>query len=331
MLQSIMIKPFIKYPGGKKKISEELRKNHFPKNFNSYFEPFIGGGAIFFLVAYNGKEEFKCNNFYINDINTNISSAYKNIRDNCTQIIDNLSIYSEQYSNYSEDKRNKYYYLQRRRFNRLIGLRTKIKRRWNDKKEIYEKRYYVKKTENLVNRKIDYGPKNTSLLIFLNKTCFNGVYRENSYGGFNVPHGKFRNTPNIVNSGDLTEVSIALKDAQITNTDFSKAISRSKEGDFIYLDPPYMPISKTSHFTMYDKSGFNKTSQERLKNEIIKLNDKGCKFLLSNSDNGFIRELYKDELRKGKFFLNTIKVPRMVNSKGERRGEIDEIIIKNYK
>lgn len=330
MLQSIMIKPFIKYPGGKKKISEELR-SHFPKNFNSYFEPFIGGGAIFFLVAYKEKEEFKCNNFYINDINTNISSAYKNIRDNCTEVIDNLDIYSKEYSNYNEDGRRRYYNFRRRKFNRLIGLKTKVKDRWNDEKGISEKRYYVIKPDNSINTKKDYGPKNTSLLIFLNKTCFNGVYRENSYGGFNVPHGKFRNIPKILNSEDLRQVSIALKDVEITNTDFSKAINKSKEGDFLYLDPPYEPISKTSSFTMYDKSGFNKTSQERLKNELIKLNEKGCKFLLSNSDNGFIRELYRDEIEKKKFFLNTIKVPRMVNSKGERRGEVDEIIIKNYK
>lgn len=164
-----------------------------------------------------------------------------------------------------------------------------------------------------------------SRIIYLNKTCYNGLFRVNSSGEFNSPFGRYKN-PNIMNSITIQAVSNYLNNNNITilNEDYEKSLSKIRKGAFVYIDPPYDPISDSSSFTGYTKNGFDKTEQERLKNVCDKLNSKGVKFLLSNSSTEFIKELYKE------YNIYFIKAKRSINSKGNGRGEINEVLVKNY-
>ena len=167
--------------------------------------------------------------------------------------------------------------------------------------------------------------KRASRVIYLNKTCYNGLYRVNSSGEFNSPFGKYKN-PNIVNEFTLKAVSNYLNsnDIRITNLDFESAARGLRKNDFVYLDPPYDPISKSSNFTGYSQGGFGRNEQNKLKELCDKLNSKGSKFLLSNSATPFIIELYKD------YNISYVKANRSINSDSSKRGEIDEVLIKNY-
>jgi len=165
-----------------------------------------------------------------------------------------------------------------------------------------------------------------SRLIYLNKTCYNGLFRVNKAGQFNTPFGNYKN-PNIVNEYTLKAVSNYFNKAQITFTckDFDEVLKGARKGAFVYLDPPYDPVSDTASFTGYDKGGFDQSEQIRLKNTCDKLNEKGIKFLLSNSATDFIKGLYKD-----KYIIKTIQAKRAINSKADKRGEIDEVLVMNF-
>ena len=164
-----------------------------------------------------------------------------------------------------------------------------------------------------------------SRIIFLNKTCYNGLFRVNSAGEFNSPFGRYRN-PNIVNDIVIRATSnyLSEKNIEILNTDYEKSLSKIRKGAFVYLDPPYDPISDSPSFTGYTKNGFDRTEQERLKIVCDVLNSKGIKFLLSNSSTDLIRNLYKE------YNIFSIKAKRSVNSKGNGRGDISEVLVKNY-
>jgi len=188
---------------------------------------------------------------------------------------------------------------------------------------------YFYKIRALDRQKLEYNKltniQKASRIIFLNKTCYNGLFRVNSSGEFNSPFGRYKK-PNIVNDITVRAVSNYLlkNDIKILNMDYEKSLSNIIKGSFVYFDPPYDPISESSNFTGYTKRGFDKTEQERLKFVCDKLNKKGVKFLLSNSSTDFIKELYKD------YQIIFIKSKRAINSKGNGRGEIDEVLIKNY-
>ncbi len=162
-------------------------------------------------------------------------------------------------------------------------------------------------------------------LIYLNKTCYNGLFRVNSSGQFNTPYGKYKN-PNIVNEVVLRAVSKYFNDnnIQILSGDFADAVANAQKGDFVYLDPPYDPVSNTASFTGYNEGGFNKKEQERLKLVCDELNKKGVKFLLSNSNTEFINNLYKG------YDIIIVKAKRSINSNGNKRGEVEEVLIKNF-
>lgn len=164
-----------------------------------------------------------------------------------------------------------------------------------------------------------------SRLLYLNKTCYNGLFRVNQAGEFNSPFGYYKN-PNIVNEPVLRAVSKYFNDSEILflNEDFSVTLERLKKGAFVYLDPPYDPVSDTSSFTGYNKGGFDKKEQIRLKNCCDKLTEKGIKFILSNSATNFIKELYKD------YTISVVKAKRAINADANKRGEIDEVLIRNY-
>ncbi len=193
-----------------------------------------------------------------------------------------------------------------------------LKKHINEKDYFYEIRAWDR-TEEYKN----ISPvKKASRFIYLNKTCFNGLYRVNSKGQFNVPFGKYKN-PEIVNEAVLREVHDYLNNNNITllNVDFEEAVKDAKSGDFVYFDPPYDPLSETSSFTSYAQEGFGKEDQLRLRDTFRELNARGCKVMLSNSDTPFIREIYQE------FKIITVQANRAINSKANGRGKINEVLV----
>lgn len=271
-----LVKPFLKWAGGKRQLIPEL-KNHMPDAYNNYYEPFIGGGALLFNL--------QPKKAIISDSNQELISCYGVIRDSLDELIEDL----RQHRNEEE-----YFY--------------KV-REW-DRKDSFKSKTPVQKA---------------SRIIFLNKTCYNGLFRVNSQGQFNAPFGRYKN-PNILDEAVLKAVSSYLNAAKvkILNQDFAQTVARARKNDFIYFDPPYDPVSDTASFTGYDINGFNKDEQKRLRDTFARLSDKGCKVMLSNAYTDFIRDLYQD------YICIRVKATRAINSKASRRGKIDEILVKNY-
>ncbi|WP_029521108.1 DNA adenine methylase [Persephonella sp. IF05-L8] len=266
-------KPFVKWAGGKRQIIDILKREA-PTEFNTYIEPFVGGGALLF--------ELLPERAIINDINSELINAYKVIKDYPDQLIESLKLHK------------------------------------NDKEYYYKVRALDPTKLSPVER--------ASRFIYLNKTCFNGLYRENSKGQFNVPFGKYKN-PKIVDEGNIKAVSEYLNTANIKifNTDYKEICELADKGDFIYLDPPYHPISKTSSFTKYTKYDFTQKDQEELAQIFRRLDKKGCYVMLSNSNTNFIRHLYKD------YKIIEIHASRAINSNAEGRKKAKiEVLIKNF-
>lgn len=275
-----LVMPVVKWVGGKRQLLPEIKK-YTPKKYNTYFEPFVGGGAVLF--------ELQPNQAIVNDINKELINVYSVIQNNVDELIETLSN-QEIYANTSDC----YYKIREldrepKKFNKLTGI------------------------------------ERAARILYLNKTCYNGLYRVNSMGEFNSPFGSYKN-PNIINEVTLRAVSKYFNESNIKflNGDFEKVLKTAKKGDFVYFDPPYAPISKTSNFTGYNENGFGENEQIRLKEMCDSLNKKGVKFLLSNSDCEFIRELYKE------YIIVTIKAKRAINSNGNNRGAVSEVLIRNY-
>lgn len=272
----LLLSPFLKWAGGKRQLLPEIRK-YIPKKYYTYYEPFVGAGAVLF--------DLQPNKVVINDINSELINTYKVIQNN----IDDLIVELRKHKNDPDH------------FYKIRDL---------DRSEDFEKLTSVEKSARL---------------IYLNKTCFNGLFRVNSQGQFNVPFGKYKN-PQIVNEAVLRAVHNYLNTANVTilNEDFEKALSKAKKGDFIYIDPPYDPLSNTSSFTGYNLDGFNRDDQERLRDVFEELDKRGCKVLLSNSATDFIKDLYKD------YHIEIVSASRNINSIASKRGKIDEVLVMNY-
>ncbi len=266
--------PIIKWAGGKRQLLCELL-NNMPSVYNKYFEPFIGGGALFF--------EIHPQNGYILDINEELINLYLIVKNYVEELIEDLKHHIN----------SKEYFLYIRNLDRTIEY---------------------KKLSNI---------QRASRLMYLNRTCFNGLYRVNSKGEFNVPFGKYKN-PRIIDKDNLINCSNLLQNTIIKNADFSKILNDVKKGDFVYLDPPYAPLNKTSSFTSYTKDGFNLDMQEKLKLFCDELTSKEVLFMLSNSDTPIINDLYKN------YEIKKIFASRAINSKSNGRGKITEILVKNY-
>nr|WP_307340138.1 DNA adenine methylase [Metabacillus malikii] len=269
--------PFLKWAGGKRQLLPEIRK-YLPEDFEgTYFEPFIGAGAVLF--------ELQPKRAIINDINSELVNTYLTIRDHIEELIIDL----KKHQNDSE-----YFY-------KLRDL---------DRTTDYQKLTTIERA---------------SRLIYLNKTCFNGLYRVNKKGQFNVPFGKYKN-PNIINEDVIRAVHAYLSsnDVQILNGDFEKAVITAKKGDFVYIDPPYDPVSTTSSFTSYSLDGFGRAEQERLRDLFVELDKRGCHILLSNSATDYIKDLYQD------FHIEIVGATRSINSVASKRGKIDEVLVMNY-
>lgn len=273
-------KPFLKWAGGKNGLTPQLL-TYAPKKFNNYFEPFVGGGAVFFSLDVTGKS-------YINDINSVLMNTYLQIRDNIDYVIEQLCNIGDIYKKLDNEKKKDFYYEKRKEYN---------------------------ETEDDL--------KKTILFLFLNKTCFNGLYRENKQGNFNVPYGQYKN-PTICDRPNLKNVAAKLQKTYILNMSYAESLRDAKADDFIYFDPPYFPLNATSKFTSYNKDDFDANDQRKLAETFHDLDKKGCKVLLSNSDTEFIKELYKD------YKQETVLAGRSINANGSGRKKINELLIFNY-
>jgi len=263
------VKPILKWAGGKSSTLSQLLP-FFPKSFNKYFEPFLGGGAVFFSLD-------SLKDSYLNDSNKEIITLYEVVRDDVSSLIKSLDILSLKYS---------------------------------------EKFYYELRSE-IPSIKLDRAART----LFLNKTGFNGLYRQNSKGIFNVPYGKRAKCPALYDKDNILSVSERLKNASLFSLDFEKIIDKSNVGDFVYCDPPYEPLSSTSSFNAYQKGGFSQDEQKRLKETCLKASKRGATVLISNSSADFIKSLYSD------CEVHIISARRSINSNGNSRGNVDEVLV----
>ncbi len=266
-------KPFVKWAGGKRQIIDELIRR-VPKIFGTYFEPFVGGGALLF--------ELQPEKAVIGDTNFELINAYLVIRDKVEELIEDL------------------------------------KRHKNEKEYYYRMRSLDPETLDPVKR--------ASRFIYLNRTCYNGLWRVNSKGEFNVPFGRHKN-PKICDEENLRAVSEYLRraDIKIVCGDYKETLKEAKEGDFVYLDPPYAPVSGTSRFTKYTGKGFSLKDQEELAEVFRELDRRGCYVMLSNSDTEFVRKLYRG------YIIERVSANRFINCVAKKRKNHTELIIRNYK
>ena len=288
-------KPFLKWAGSKKQLINVII-NRVPFSNSEQFtfiEPFLGSGAVLFEML----EKFpKMSKVIVNDINRELIDTYIQIRDNVHTVISELQEKADAYFSFSnEEEKREYFYQQRELFNKRSTT------------------------------KADHA----ALFIFLNKTCFNGLYRVNKKNEFNVPMGKYKN-PLICDSENLQLVSKALKKVLFLNDDFEKTQEYISKPTFVYMDPPYKPLTKTSSFTSYSENSFNDDDQLRLQKFCQNISEKGGFWLLSNSDaldiygNSFFDDLYKG------FKIERVNVKRFINATAEKRGEVKEVLVNNY-
>lgn len=293
----IEAKPFIKWAGGKSQLLHEIRKYYpFDEKINRYCEPFVGAGAVLFDVL----NSFDLKEVYISDINKEAINSYKVIRDDVENLIELLEEFQNEYKDLTHEERKVIYYKNREEFNRLKVL---------------------KNSDSL---------KRAALFIFLNKTGFNGLYRENMRGLFNVPIGSYKN-PKILDKENILNVNKKLQNVEIIHGDYKKSSDFTDNNTFVYFDPPYRPIKPTSNFTSYSKDSFTDEDQIELAEFFKKMDKKSAHLLLSNSDpkNYDLNDDFFDDLYKG-FYIKRVKASRTINSNKNERGQIYEVLINNY-
>ena len=297
--------PVLKWAGGKGQLLPELRQRY-PHGLETgtirtYAEPFFGGGAVFFDLVQT-YPQLEC--AYLFDVNYELVILYRVIKQDVNALIRELQPLSKRYLALGEEGRKSCYYEMRDAYNaELADL---------------DKGCYS-----------DTWPRRAAQTVFLNKTCFNGLFRVNSKGGFNVPVGRYKN-PKILDEPRLRAAAAALQKAVIGLGDFSQVTELADERTFVYYDPPYRPISDTSSFTSYMQGEFNDDDQRRLAAHFQALDKRGVKQLLSNSDpTNHVEDPFFDELYEG-FCIERIDANRVVNSKASGRGTIRELLIRNY-
>ncbi len=277
-MKEVALQPFTKWTGGKRQLLPVIREL-MPKKYNRYFEPFVGGGALFFDLAPKDA--------VINDFNAELINCYQQIKDNPQELIEILKVHQEYNS--------KEYYLDLRSVDRdeRIDMMSEVQR--------------------------------AARILYMLRVDFNGLYRVNSKNQFNVPYGRYKN-PKIVDENLVSAISTYLNNNQIEikKGDFEKAVLDVQPGDFVYFDPPYIPLSETSAFTSYTHEGFSYDDQVRLRDTFKKLNDAGAYVMLSNSSSFLVEELYRD------FNIHYVEATRTNGAKSSSRGKISEIIVTNY-
>ena len=271
---NITAKPFVKWAGGKTQLLLELT-SRVPRTFQRYYEPFLGGGALFFSL--------QPENAFLSDVNAELINVYKVVKNNVEKLIASLT------------------------------------------QHVYQESYFYNIRE--ADRTVEYttwdNVQKASRLIYLNKTCFNGLYRVNSKGQFNAPFGDYKN-PKICDSENLRACSKVLQSVTLTSSSYICIEKHVNQGDFVYFDPPYAPVSTTSNFTNYSKNGFSEENQETLRDLCVKLDKKGVFWMLSNSAVPLILDLYSD------YNIEMVEASRAINSKAGKRGKIKEVIVRNY-
>lgn len=266
--------PFLKWAGGKRQLISQMDQ-YFPRNFNKYNEPFVGGGAIFFYLLPEKA--------ILIDNNKDLIDTYNVVKNSVSELIQSLK----------KHKNEKEYYYQIRNIDRNIE-------EFNEWTQI----------------------EKASRIIYMNRCCFNGLYRVNSKGQFNVPFGKYKN-PKFCDKDNLLTVNKALKNVQLVHGSFEKSLDFAEKDDFIYFDPPYVPISNSANFTSYTKDNFGKEDQIRLHEVFKELDERGCKVMLNNSYSDLIADLYSD------YQIKELRAKRVINSDASKRGAIKELLILN--
>jgi DNA adenine methylase len=266
--------PIIKWAGGKTKLLPEITKR-IPSSYKRYFEPFMGGAAVFFNVAPE--------NAVLNDWNRDLVNMYRCVAWNVEGVIRRLRKHRQMHC-------EAYYY--------------QMRELWNEDG----------RTWGNVDR--------AAAFIYLNKTCFNGLWRVNKKGKFNVPAGRYK-SPQIFDPDNMRNAGKLLRRTELRTGDYRDAVAGAGAGDFVYFDPPYQPVNTTAKFTSYTEADFGEDNQLELAALARQLSDRGCYVMLSNSDTPFIRKIYKG------FKIETVKCPRAINSKASSRGKVDEVLITN--
>lgn len=284
-------RPFLKWAGGKTQLLNDV-VSFLPHGFRekelTYVEPFVGGGAVLFTILATFPNVKKA---VINDINDDLINVYRTIAENINELVGNLKEIENEYLSLSENMRMEYFYQ---------------KRLW-------------------FNEKASGNVMQAALFIFLNRTCFNGLYRVNRSNKFNVPAGRYKN-PLICDELNLRLVSEALQNVEIFCGDFEETIRYADNESFFYFDPPYKPLSSSSNFNAYAKDGFNDDEQIRLFHFCKKLDRNNTQWMLSNSEaeNNYFDDMYSE------FNIRRVKATRRINSNAQKRGVLNELIITNY-
>ena len=290
-----MAKPFVKWAGGKTQLLPIIRKKY-PQTVRKYCEPFVGGGAVLFDVL----QEFRPEAVLINDINPELINVYSQIKNNIKDLIPFLNTLQKDFLSKDVDARKEFYLTKRAIYNHLLELRN---------------------NEN--------GLEKAALFIFLNKTCFNGLYRVNSKGFFNVPFNNAKN-PLICDVDNMCECNRLLQNVSIHVGDYSCCRDFIDKDTFVYIDPPYRPLTQSSSFTSYNENGFTDKDQIELGSFITELAKKGAQIIASNSDpkNADENDNFFDDLYSS-FMVERIHASRIINSNASKRGAINELLISN--
>lgn len=297
-LTSTEAKPFLKWAGGKSQLLKEISA-YYPfekdKTITKYAEPFVGGGAVLFDIL----NKFELQEVYISDINAELINTYTIIRDDIDALLDVLRRFESDYLALDNDGRKESYLAKRARFNALKSKKEK-------------------------------GVELAALMIFLNKTCFNGLYRVNRKGEYNVPMGAYKN-PLICNEHNLKAVSEKLQNVKIVCGDYKESNEFIDDKTFVYFDPPYRPLTPTASFTSYTEELFDDTNQLELARFVQELNNKGAKIVASNSDPKNTNEddsFFDDAYAKQN--IKRVSATRIINRNSDKRGKINELLISNF-
>jgi len=293
------VKPFLKWAGGKNQLLSEIEK-YYPfgdGSITKYAEPFVGGGAVLFDIL----SKYSLDSVYISDVNFDLINTYISIRDKVDALIDLLSVLQNEYLKRDSENRRDYYLDRRCDFNSLRSTQKGVE-----------------------------SIKRAALMIFLNKTCFNGLYRVNRMGSFNVPSGIYK-TPKICDEENLRAVADKLKNVEIVCDDFKASATFVDKHTFVYFDPPYRPLTVSSSFTSYTEIGFDDENQIELANFVKELSKTGAKVVVSNSDpkNVDVNDDFFDSMYSF-CKIKRVEAARMINSKGDARGKVKELLISSF-
>lgn len=292
------LKPFVKWAGGKSQLLGDIRRRYpdgLGANFTKYCEPFVGGGAVLLDVISLGFDSV-----YISDTNRELINTYSAIKNNVSALIDVLATLQAHFWPLDTEQRKIYYYARRDEFNDLK-----------------------------INGDATTNTRKAALFVFLNRTCFNGLFRVNSKGLYNVPMGAYKK-PLICDDGNLRELNHALQNVEIHWGDYRDSLGFINNKTFVYIDPPYRPLTATASFTAYNETPFDDSEQVALAQFVESISERGAKVVISNSDpkNSDVSDEFFDELY-GTFTIDRVSAKRMINCNGESRGNISELLISN--